>query len=367
MSKIISLDKAITLRNKFRTESKKVVMTNGCFDLLHRGHIELLTEARSLGDILFVAVNSNQSIKELKGLGRPFIDEEDRIFMLSALSCVDYVLLFDELTPIGIISKLIPDILTKGSDWKVNEIVGRDVVESSGGQVIVINRPMVNDGSPKYSTTKILQKIKPLLINNSAFTNELSGLNIKNDLVLHRFIESIETTKETAKNISEKINQSANIIVSSLQKNQKILVCGNGGSASQSEHFVAELVCKFNKYRNPLAAISLTTNTSNLTAIANDINYESIFSRQVEAIGSKHDILIAISTKGESKNIINALKVARESGLITIGLLGCSGGKMKELVDFPIIVPSNNIARIQEIHITIGHIIVEIIEEAIFN
>ena len=153
MGKTVKLQELIRIRKKARNENKKVVFTNGCFDLLHRGHIEYLKKAKKLGDILIVALNSDSSVRKIKGQGRPIQKQADRAAILSSLYFVDYVCVFSELTPLKLISKLIPDILVKGGDWKVNDIVGKDIVESHGGKVLSIK--MVKG----KSTRNIIQTI----------------------------------------------------------------------------------------------------------------------------------------------------------------------------------------------------------------
>lgn len=138
MGKIVKFQELILIGKKARAKNQKVVFTNGCFDLLHRGHIEYLKKAKSLGDILIVGLNSDSSVRKIKGKGRPIQSQADRAAILSSLYFVDYVCIFNELTPLKLISKLTPDILVKGGDWKVKDIVGRDVVESRGGKVLNI-------------------------------------------------------------------------------------------------------------------------------------------------------------------------------------------------------------------------------------
>ena len=138
---------------------------------------------------------------------------------------------------------------------------------------------------------------------------------------------------------------------------------GNGGSAADAQHIAAELVGRFKKERKAIPALALTVDTSSLTALGNDYGFDTIFERQVEALANKHDAVIGISTSGNSENIIRAVNKANSIGAFTIGLLGNDGGKLKDAVNLPIIIPSNDTARIQEVHITIGHIICEIIEE----
>ncbi len=168
-----------------------------------------------------------------------------------------------------------------------------------------------------------------------------------------------------AKNQSQIISCSkiiADTISISLLKGGTIFWCGNGGSASDSQHLAADLVCRFVTDRVPLRSIALTADTSVLTAISNDYSFEKIFSRQLNALGKKEDVLIAISTSGNSINIKEAIISAKAIGMETIGLLGKNGGEAANLLSKKIIVPSNSTARIQEIHILIGHLIIDLIE-----
>jgi D-sedoheptulose 7-phosphate isomerase len=158
-----------------------------------------------------------------------------------------------------------------------------------------------------------------------------------------------------------------NKLIEIYKSGNKLLIAGNGGSAADAQHIAGELVSKFYFDRPALPAIAITTDTSIITAIGNDYGYEKLFSRQIEANGVKGDAFLGMSTSGNSKNIIEGLKVAKEKGLLTIGLTGESGGKMKELCDYCICVPSNETPRIQEAHILIGHILCSVIEEEIFG
>ena len=143
----------LELRQQIKNENKKLVFTNGCFDILHAGHVDYLVKAKELGDLLIVAVNSDSSVKRIKGDKRPIINEDERMYVLSQLKPVDIVTCFDENTPKEIIDELIPDILVKGADWSIENVIGRDVVESNGGFVKTIS--FVND----QSTSKIIKKI----------------------------------------------------------------------------------------------------------------------------------------------------------------------------------------------------------------
>jgi len=152
-------------------------------------------------------------------------------------------------------------------------------------------------------------------------------------------------------------------IKESLSKGNKLLICGNGGSAADAQHFAAELMCRFEKERNALPAIALTTDTSILTAWSNDYAFETVFARQVEGLGSEGDILVAISTSGDSLNVVKAVEKAKEKGLYTIGLLGKNGGKLKNVVDIAIIVPSERTAYVQECHVMVYHFWCAMVEE----
>jgi rfaE bifunctional protein nucleotidyltransferase chain/domain len=153
MKKIVNTYELKRIREGVKGEGKKVVFTNGCFDIFHRGHIDYLEKAKKLGDILIVGLNSDESVKKIKGEKRPIVPQDDRALVLSALGCVDYVCIFDQETPEELIKKLIPDVLVKGGDWEKENIVGRKIVEENGGKVLTI--PEVEG----RSTQKIIQTI----------------------------------------------------------------------------------------------------------------------------------------------------------------------------------------------------------------
>lgn len=157
MTKILDRQELIRKRGELRGEGRALVFTNGCFDLLHPGHVRYLAEARALGDALVVALNSDRSVRALKGEGRPILNEQQRAEVVAALQSVDYVIIFDEETPRELIAALLPDVLVKGGDWPLDEIIGRREVEAAGGRVLSL--PYV-EGS---STTDIIERIKSLL------------------------------------------------------------------------------------------------------------------------------------------------------------------------------------------------------------
>ncbi len=153
MGEVLSLEKAVSRRESLRNAGKKVVFTNGTFDILHRGHVEYLIKARGMGDVLFVGLNSDDSVRSLKGNGRPIMNQEDRAFLLANLVCVDYVVTFIEETPLNLIQSLLPDVLVKGADWSVDNIVGKDVVEQYGGEVVTIEL------TPGRSSSSVIETI----------------------------------------------------------------------------------------------------------------------------------------------------------------------------------------------------------------
>ncbi len=181
--------------------------------------------------------------------------------------------------------------------------------------------------------------------------------------------ESAATKKAILNSCFEDISRAVTIIRDALKNDNKILLCGNGGSAADSQHIATEFTIRLNHEikRKGLPAIALTTDTSALTAGGNDIGFENTFARLVEALGRKGDVLVGISTSGNSENIIRAADKAHENGMKVIGLLGKDGGKLKSRCDLPIVVPSENTQRIQEGHITIGHIVSELVEMELYG
>ena len=179
------------------------------------------------------------------------------------------------------------------------------------------------------------------------------------DKCLNKHIE----TAQKMQNLLTLIEEAGSLCVETLKNGNKIILCGNGGSAADAQHIAAELTGRFIKERKALFAIAITTDTSAITSISNDYGYDYVFSRQVEAIGKDGDILIAISTSGNSLNIIKAIEKSREIGMKVITFTGKSGGKMKDLGDINIIIPSNDTPRIQEMHIMTGHMLCSIIDE----
>jgi D-sedoheptulose 7-phosphate isomerase len=183
--------------------------------------------------------------------------------------------------------------------------------------------------------------------------------------ILHQIEDSIQTKKHLKKDV-KKIRDIADLLTDTFRKGNKVILFGNGGSAADAQHIAGELASKYYIDREPLPAIALTTNTTVLTAIGNDYNFEEIFARQVKALVKKGDVVIGISTSGNSPNVLKGIEEAKRRGAVTVAFTG-EGGKLKNLADYTLSVPSSDTPRIQEVHITAGHIICYLVERALFD
>ena len=191
----------------------------------------------------------------------------------------------------------------------------------------------------------------------------------KNTFIEESLRESSKTKLDILEKCKSDILRAADRIVDAFRKGNKLMLCGNGGSAADCQHIAAEFIIRLSHdiNRPALPAIALTTDSSNLTAGGNDIGFVNVFSRNVEGLGKEGDVLLGISTSGNSVNILNAIETAKKMKITSIGLLGCGGGKIKDRTDMNIIIPSLNVQRIQEGHITVGHILCEIAERELYG
>jgi D-sedoheptulose 7-phosphate isomerase len=174
--------------------------------------------------------------------------------------------------------------------------------------------------------------------------------------------EGIQVKQQTIHKHLSTLSDILQLLIQTLRAGNKVILFGNGGSAADSQHIAAELVGRFKRERRALPAIALTTDTSILTAIANDLSFDNVFARQIDALGSKGDVALGFSTSGNSPNVLKALQQARELGLRTVGFTGADGGRLKQYVDICFRVPSRSTPRIQEVHIAVGHALCELIE-----
>ncbi len=332
---------------------EKIVFTNGCFDLIHPGHVDLLERAKKLGTKLIVGINSDESARAIKGAPRPFLGQNERAAILNALKSVDEVRIFDELTPENLIKEIKPDVLVKGGDWSENEIVGSDFVKARGGEVLSLQL------LGEFSSSNLVDNIRgPKTVDDLKDSPDT-------DLISRSLMQHAEVIGNVVKNNRRDIAKCAELLTDTLISGKKVLLCGNGGSAADAQHIAAEFVGRYESERRALPAIALTTDTSALTALANDYDFQRIFARQIDALAVEDDCLIAISTSGNSPNIIAAVMAARNRGCKVIGMTGAKGKKLAGLCDACIVVPSDRTARIQEAHITIAHIWCEIVERSI--
>lgn len=323
---------------------EKIVFTNGCFDLIHPGHINLLRRARALGTRLIVGINSDRSVRSIKGKGRPVMSEDARRQVLLGIRYVDEVHIFDEPTPESLIRELKPDVLVKGGDWKTSEIIGGDFVLANGGEVLSL--PLLDN----FSSSKIVEAAR----RDGSVASE--GKFSDDSRTANSLSQHIETFQRIISGEIDSIDACATLIFETFKSGNKVLLCGNGGSAADAQHIAAEFVGRYETERQALPAIALTTDTSALTALANDYDFERVFARQVDALAVSGDLLIAISTSGNSPNVLAAVMAARGKGCKVIGMSGAGGKKLAGLCDLCVMVPSDRTARIQEAHITIGHL-----------
>ena len=191
----------------------------------------------------------------------------------------------------------------------------------------------------------------------------MKDIQFQNSILSKQLTDHVELIIQNKELIVSGVQKIAQLASDSLSRGGTIFWCGNGGSAADSQHLAADLVCRFISDRIPLKSVALTTDSSILTAISNDYSFDNIFARQLKALGKDGDILIAISTSGNSRNIKEAVLTAKNIGVETIGLLGRDGGSSVDLFSKKLIIPSNSTARIQEVHILIGHLIIDLIEK----
>jgi D-glycero-beta-D-manno-heptose 1-phosphate adenylyltransferase len=337
-----------------------VVFTNGCFDLLHPGHIDLLKKARALGTKLIVGINSDESVRALKGKERPFLSQEARAAILKELRSVDEVYVFEENTPERLIREIQPDILVKGGDWAVSEIVGADFVLQRGGKVFSI--PFVND----FSSSKIVEKIKS---KTSTGNDILSTGEGKSATEESRIKDSLKSRIRMFENLSSweipKISKCADLIYKTLAGGNQVSFCGDEASAGVSRYLTAVFGRRFQTVMQNLPASSLKTHAPASNAQSEADNFESNFSGQIETPAKKNDLLVAITTGENAPSVISAVMKAREMGGRTIALTGINGKKIASLCDANISMPVEQVSRMQEAFIAMGHLWCEMVDEKI--
>ncbi len=368
--RIVSQAHLLELRAAYRAAGKRVVSTNGVFDLLHPGHIEFLTAARGLGDVLVVGINSDATVRRLKGAGRPLLTEDERAAMLIALKVVDHVVVFSEPTPTEWLAALQPDVHCKAADYRAEALPEAEAVRKSGGEIRIM--PL----SQGFSTSQLVERVLVAARqvdggDDGGYTVDDGGYNIDGGaFVLSELLRGSNVLRQTGYQMSGAIAMVAERLADILTAGGKVLLCGNGGSAADAQHIAAELVVRFRRDRRALPALALTTDTCIHTAAGNDYGFERVFSRQVEAWGSAGDALIAISTSGRSPNVLLAAQRAQQLGLLTIGLTGSqpmasSTPPLADVVDILLAVPSTQTSLVQQAHLALLHLVCDLIEQRV--
>ncbi len=324
----------------------RVVFTNGCFDVLHPGHIDLLERARSLGDRLVVGLNSDASVRAIKGPGRPFVPQEDRVLVLRSLRAVDEVIIFEETTPARLIEELAPDVLVKGGDWPVDRIVGAESVLRRGGKVVSLpfRRP--------YSTTALAAKIAEA----AGQARPGTGGPVPGEGALFGLAESADLHRLTLEVCGEQILAAGRALAESLAGGGTVFFFGTGGGAATAQSLASGLAGDFDRESRPLPALALSSDFSVLTSVANDRGPEAVFSRQVEALAKSGDCVVALSVRGASAGLLAGVRAARMRGCRTVGLIGSKGGALAAECDIAVLVPSDVPERTEEAHLAVGHL-----------
>lgn len=321
-----------------RRQGRRIVTTNGCFDVIHAGHLTLLEEARAFGDALIVGINSDASVRRLKGADRPRMSAADRVRVISALKPVDHVVVFDDDLPLAFLDEVRPDVHVKGGDYDADKMPETALVRKNGGEVRVI--PLVEGRSSSLT----------VLPDSGAAQRDPVGHEI-----LLEHLRWSNVVRQTGYQLSDRIAAEAKRMHAVLANSGRILVCGNGGSACDADHFAAEMIGRFRHVRDGVPVLSLSSGSGVMTSLANDFGYADIYRLQVIALSKPGDLLLAISTSGKSENILRALSEARARGVYTVLLTGKSGGPARVLADSVLDVPSDDTVDIQQGHRAVIH------------
>lgn len=346
-----SVESMCSLREEFKARGLTVVLTNGCFDILHIGHVRYLQASKSQGDRLIVAVNSDESVRDLKGPTRPINYQWDRASIISALRFVDGVFIFRGPRLATEIEILRPDVYTKADDYDLSTLdpTERSALQKVGSEIRFL--PFLAG----HSTSSTLSKMQP--------TGERGNCEVVGDrLDFHETLSMARAAVERCHLLEPVVRQVGLMLLSCMKSGGKLFTCGNGGSAADALHMAEELVGRYSKDRVALPAICLNSDVTALTCIANDYGFDNVFSRQLQALGRPGDLLVCFTTSGNSRNILLAIEHANKIGLQTVLVSGKDGGLARRLSKVDIIVPSFDTARIQEIHTILLHQWLEFID-----
>lgn len=346
----LSLEELCDVLRPLRQRGDRIITTNGCFDLLHAGHLEFLRQARALGDLLVVGLNSDRSVAGLKGPGRPLNPEADRAAMLLALRCVKYVLVFDDPLPTAWLQAVRPYRHCKAGDYTPESLPEAPAVRAGGGEIAIL--PL----RPGISTSSLLGRL------DGAGSRPVAPGSAE-EQAMQLLLDGSNLLRRTAYRYAAQLAAAAARIAAALARGNKLLLCGNGGSAADAQHFAGEIVGRFLRERAGWPAIALTVDTSVLTCIANDYGYDRVFARQVEALGRAGDLLVAISTSGRSANVCAAAAQARAQGMAVIALTGPAPSPLAEISDLAFAIADAFTPHVQQAHLAIIHVLSQLVEE----
>jgi rfaE bifunctional protein nucleotidyltransferase chain/domain len=335
----------------YRAQGKKIVTANGCFDIFHFGHLSLLREAKASGDILIVGVNSDRTVKKIKGAGRPIFPEKERASLLVSLEYVDHVIVFDEILPNELLETIRPDIHCISGEYAKKKLPEKDIVEKSGGEIKVL--PYISG----HSTSNIIQKINHQKIDPGSQSSSNKGV----DAITDYLFESSQSIRCLAYQHGGTLMRISSQMVNTIKSNGKIIFCGDGESGAAMHYFVAELIGRFSNSEKPFPAITLSDEFSDIS----DHGDDDVFSRQLKAIGKLEYLLVAISTSGESKKILMAGETARDMGMQIIAFTGNAISPLTGLCDEMLSIDSNKTPIVQQGLITAFHGICKLMEDMI--
>ncbi len=339
-----------------RSQGERIITTNGCFDLLHSGHIQFLEMARSLGDLLVVGLNSDSSVRLIKGADRPLLPQNERAALLGGLRAVDCVIIFDEPLPFNFLEFVQPSVHCKAGDYSAEQLPEKSTVERHGGVIKIL--PTV----PGYSTSSLIQRIIQSVSNADIGITGINDQKTGRDKAFEQLLAGSNLLRQTAYRILDPIMQAVEICSNALLRGNKILVCNDGSSAANAEHFTAELVGRIQAGHPALPAISLASNSAILSAPGDGDDFEQVFARQVQAYGQPGDVLLAIAAGDASPNGIRAVQTARKINMRIISLINETPSQLTDLSDLCLAVPSQSTPLIQQAHLAILLILCDQIE-----
>ncbi|MBI4501704.1 MAG: adenylyltransferase/cytidyltransferase family protein [Gemmatimonadetes bacterium] len=349
MGAVVSLEEARRIRTDLTAAGRIVVATNGCFDLLHRGHVEYLAQARALGDVLMVGVNSDRSVRTLKGPGRPVVTEIDRASVLAALASVDYAVVFDATHPRPFLEAVQPEVLVKGGDWAVEEILGREQVERAGGRVVSIPSAF-----PGESSSALVERAI-----GGRGTGAPEGED--RDPARTSLRDASDALRKAALLLPDAIEKTARMIVRALRGGGRVLLCGDEDGALVAQHLARELCVRLCRERSTVVAVPVIAGGDSPAGDRGNASRDDL-ALQVRSVGRIGDVLLALSSSDISFQVLRAVEAAREMGLSTAGLTGRSAGRLAPLLQVVIAAPGSSRQQVQEVHLVVGHVLCALVE-----